>query len=99
MELAVSFGRGAPGIEAEWRMVGTKPLSEPMLRYCYIETLGTNFSEIISEIKKFDNVVCEMVAISSRPQCVNSSLPEIPIANRDYLNGIGIRACISNYVM
>ena len=36
------------------RLVGAKPLSEPMLEYCYFErTLGTNFSEILSEIDTF----------------------------------------------
>ena len=42
--------------------------------------LGTNFSEILIEcltflFKKIQCVVCEMAAILSRPQCVNSSGP------------------------
>ena len=43
-----------------------------------IRTLGTNFSEILSEIhafwskNAFENVVCEMASILSRPQCVNN---------------------------
>ena len=41
-----------------------------------IRTLGADFSEILSEIHTFsfktafENVVCEMVAIVARPQCV-----------------------------
>ena len=42
-----------------------------------IRPLGTNFSEILIEIHKisiqenaFENIVCEMTAILSRPQCV-----------------------------
>ena len=45
-----------------------------------IGPLGTNFSEILIEIQTFfieentfENVVCEMLFISSRPQCVNES--------------------------
>ena len=41
-----------------------------------IETLGTNFSEIFSEMhfiqeNTFENAVCEMAAVLSRPQCVS----------------------------
>ena len=41
-------------------------------------TIGTNFSEILSEIyiliqeNAFEKVVCEMAAILSRPQCIKS---------------------------
>ena len=50
-----------------------------------MQTLGTNFSEIISKIHTFylakmhlENVVCEMVVILSRPQCDKSrSLPQL----------------------
>ena len=38
-----------------------------------IRTLGTNFSDILSEINifsnAFENVVCEMASIFSRPEC------------------------------
>ena len=43
-----------------------------------IPTLGTKFSEILSEIhtllytNAFENIVCELAAILSRPQCVNN---------------------------
>ena len=42
-----------------------------------IRTLGTNFSDILSEIHTFsfnacENIVCEMAEISSRPVCVNT---------------------------
>ena len=42
-----------------------------------IGPLGTNFSEILSKIhiliqeNAFENIVCEMAVILSRPQCVN----------------------------
>ena len=43
-----------------------------------ISPLGTNFGEILIEIQTiffeentFENVVCEMLFVSSRPQCVN----------------------------
>ena len=46
-----------------------------------IGPLGTNFSEVLIEIQTFslkentfENVVCEMLFISSRPQCVNNVL-------------------------
>ena len=46
-----------------------------------IGPLGTNFSEIVIEIQTFllkkntfENVVCEMLFISSRPQCVKVGL-------------------------
>ena len=47
-----------------------------------IGPLGTNFSEILIEIQTFfteentfENVVCKMLFISSRPQCVNVPQP------------------------
>ena len=36
-----------------WRLDGAKPLSEPMLGYCYFGPLGSNFGEIIIEIDTF----------------------------------------------
>ena len=48
-------------------------------RILLIRTLGTKFNEILSEIRTFsflinenafENIVCEMAAILSRPQCV-----------------------------
>ena len=51
-----------------WRLIGAKPLSQLMLEYCWI-----NFSEIlVIEENTFKYVVCEMLSITSRPQCVNS---------------------------
>ena len=40
-------------------------------------SLGTNFHEILIEILEnvFENVVCEMASILSRPQCVKSNVP------------------------
>ena len=34
-------------------LAGAKPLSEPILEYCQIGPLGTNFSEILTEIQNF----------------------------------------------
>ena len=48
------------------RLIGTKPLTKPMLGYC---PLRTNFSEIFFQIKQFSftkmniKIVCEMTAI------------------------------------
>ena len=39
-------------------------------RILFIGALGTYFSEILSEIHTFANVVCKMAAILSQPQCV-----------------------------
>ena len=56
------------------RLAGAKPLSEPVMEYCQLET---NFSEILIEIVKFsffqehafEDVVWRMAAILSRAQC------------------------------
>ena len=53
------------------RLAGAKPLSEPMLEYCYSNlrnTLQWNCKRI--QENAFENVVCEMASILSRPQCV-----------------------------
>ena len=43
----------------------------------FIGPLGTNFSEILIEIyiqeNAFESVVCETVAILSRPQCIKNT--------------------------
>ena len=54
------------------RLVGAKPLSEPMLEYC-IRTLGTNFSEILSEILSFSlKKMCFKVSSAEwRPFCLH----------------------------
>ena len=59
------------------RLFGAKPLSEPVLVYLSIGSLGKNFNEILTKIQNFihenasENIVCERAAILSRPQCVN----------------------------
>ena len=60
------------------RLVGAKPLSEPMLEYVIIGPLETkslwNFiwnSYIFIQENVFENVICKVVAILSQPQCVN----------------------------
>ena len=58
------------------RLIGAKPLSEPMLEYCWLDPwnkLQWNFnrnSESFIQENVFESVVCEMAAILSRPQCV-----------------------------
>ena len=58
------------------RLVGAKPLFEPMLEYCSnlwnkIQwNLNRNLNIFIHE-NAFEIVVCEMPSILSRPQCVN----------------------------
>ena len=58
------------------RLFGTKPLPEPVLTYSlsYISFSGTNFFEIWINIQNFkenlfENVVCKIAAILSRPHC------------------------------
>ena len=44
-----------------FRLFGTKPLSKPMLGYCQLLSngpLGTNFNEILIEIRKFHSRKC-----------------------------------------
>ena len=50
------------------RLVGARPLSEPMLEYCWLD-FNQNFNIFIEE-NAFESVVCEMVATLSRPKCV-----------------------------
>ena len=59
------------------RLAGAKPLSEPMLEYCWLEpwrqiqwNLHQNLYIFIQE-NAFENVVGKMAAMLSRPQCVN----------------------------
>ena len=60
------------------RLVGAKPLSEPMLGFYWTlrNKLLWNFyrySSIFIQGNAFENVVCEMVSILSRPQCVKEA--------------------------
>ena len=62
------------------RLVGAKPLSEPMLEYYWLDrrnTLQLDFnqnSNIFIQENAFESVVCKMAAILSRPQCVNNNI-------------------------
>ena len=62
------------------RLVGAKPLSEPMLEYCQFHHWEQTSVKCKSKFnmshwrKCIKNVVCEMAAILSRPQCVNPCL-------------------------
>ena len=58
------------------RLVGAKPLPEPMLENCYLDprnrlqwNVNRNLYIFIQE-NPFENVVWKMAAILSRPQCV-----------------------------
>ena len=58
------------------RLFGAKPLSEPMLPDCQLDPKEYISEKCISNSKVFiqenalENVICEMAAILSRPQCV-----------------------------
>ena len=52
------------------RLVGAKPLSEPKMEFCQLNTWESKFKHFHST-KLFKNVVCEIAAILSRLQCVN----------------------------
>ena len=60
------------------RLLGAKPLSEPMLAYCILdptEHILMNFfqnSKVFIQGNTLENVVCVMAAILSRLQYVNS---------------------------
>ena len=57
--------------------LGDKPLSEPMLEYCLLYTTeqisvkSESKFEIFVQENAFENVVCELAAILTRPRCVN----------------------------
>ena len=50
------------------RLFGAKPLPEPVLAYCQLDS--NRNSIIFIHENAFETVVCEMAAILSRPQCV-----------------------------
>ena len=61
------------------RLFGSKPLSEPMLPYCQLDSeecisVKSYFKfKVYVQEDSLENVVCEMVAILPQPQCVNSA--------------------------
>ena len=61
------------------RLVGTKPISEPMLGYCLFDPWNKfqwNYNQnrhISIQDNAFENVVCKMAATLSRPQCVKNA--------------------------
>ena len=61
------------------RLLGAKPLSEPMMSYCLVDPwvlfhLNSNRNKtIFIEENEFENVVCKMATILSGPQCVNEN--------------------------
>ena len=60
------------------RLVGAKPLSELMLKYCkldpkeQIQWNSNRNSNIVIQENALESVVCEMASVSSRPQSVNT---------------------------
>ena len=59
------------------RLIGARPLSEPMFDYCQLDPwehismkINQNTAIFIEENTR-ETVVCEMASILSRPQCVN----------------------------
>ena len=77
------------------RLIGAKPLSEPMLEYHELDTneLQWNFnrnSYIFIQENLLEKVVCEMVAIWSRPQYVKQlqrvwRFPNLPLTCDDLI--------------
>ena len=62
------------------RLASAKPLSEPMLEYCWLDPreqtsvkINQNLYISIQE-NAFENVVRKIAAILSRPQCVNGKV-------------------------
>ena len=60
--------------------LGAKPLSEPMLIYCCLDSVNkfqgnwNKNAKLFIQENAFENVVCEMATIFSQPQYVKSSL-------------------------
>ena len=59
------------------RLDDAKPISEPMLESCWWDpweqnqrNFNSNWNIFIQE-NAFENIICEMASILSRPQCVN----------------------------
>ena len=89
------------------RLDGAKPLSEPMLEYCYIQwNINQNSCDFIQE-NSFENVLWEMAAILSWPQCVNVAWHDVTLAiqrtglhNRHPLDSTNrqLSSCMSGYL-
>ena len=66
-----------------WRLFVAKPLSEPTLVYCQLDHENIFLWNLIWNSKKFiqenarENIVCEMVAILCRPQCVDKVVDKL----------------------
>ena len=79
------------------RLVGTKPLSEPMLEYIVNLTPGNKFqwninrnSYIFIQENAYKNVVCEMPAILSLLPCENTATPPGPMSWLLHSSGISL---------
>ena len=74
------------------RLVGAKPLSEPMLEYCYLDPWEQTSVKSYRNLNIFiqenacENVVWKMAAILSRPQCVKPPL----IWHHSWTNGCNL---------
>ena len=63
------------------RLLGAKPLSEPMLIYSQLDKIEWNInqnSSISIQENTFENVIWKMAAILSRPQCVPIMIIDYP---------------------
>ena len=64
------------------RLFGTKPLSEPILPNCQLDTKEHSSVKFYLKFKSFiqrnvlENAVCEIAAILSQPQCVKDTYEE-----------------------
>ena len=69
------------------RLDGAKPLSEPMLEYCCLDTWDQTSVKSQSKLIRFhskntfETIVCEMAAILSRPQYVIRRVRKLEILN------------------
>ena len=60
-------------------LFSAKPLSEPVLEYCLVDPWEQTSVKFYSKLKifiqenAFENVVCEVAAILSQPQCVKQN--------------------------
>ena len=60
------------------RLVGAKPLSQPVLGYCQLDPLGTNFNEILIKIQNFfihKNQAWEWVAMKKNENILQGGTP------------------------
>ena len=75
------------------RLIGTKPLPEPMLSHWWVDTKGHISMKFYSKFiqgNTLENVICKMAAILSRCQCVKNNSFNIAVP-ADGLASNGVR--------